>query len=46
MRAQKVLFIKADDNIPWQDVAMVVARAHNAGVDKVGLMTPKTESSG
>lgn len=45
-RAQKVLFIKADDNIPWQDVAMVVARAHNAGVDKVGLMTPKTESSG
>ncbi len=43
-RGQKVIFIKSD--IPWQDVAMVVARAHNAGVDKVGLMTPKTETSG
>jgi biopolymer transport protein TolR len=45
-RGEKVLFIKAGDNIPWQDVAAVVARAHNAGVDKVGLMTPQTESSG
>jgi biopolymer transport protein ExbD len=45
-RGEKVLFVKADDDIPWQDVAMVVARAHNAGVDKVGLMTPETGSSG
>jgi biopolymer transport protein ExbD len=45
-RGEKVLFVKADDDIPWQDVAMVVARAHNAGVDKVGLMTAKAESSG
>ena len=45
-RAEKVLFIKADDDIPWQDVATAVDRAHGAGVDKVGLITGKVEASG
>lgn len=45
-RAQKVLFVKADNDIPWQDVAAVIADAHNAGVDHVGLITAKIESSG
>jgi biopolymer transport protein ExbD len=45
-RAQKVLFVKADDGIPWQDVATVIAEAHNAGVDKVGLITAKIEAAG
>lgn len=45
-RAQKVLFIKADDGIPWQDVATVIAEAHNAGIDKVGLITAKIEAAG
>ena len=45
-RAQKVMFIKADDKIPWQDVASVIAQAHNAGVDKVGLITAKIENAG
>lgn len=45
-RAQKVLFVKADNNVPWQDVAAVIADAHNAGVDHVGLLTAKIEASG
>ena len=45
-RAQKVLFVKADDGIPWQDVATVIDEAHNAGIDKVGLITAKIEKAG
>ena len=45
-RAQKVLFVKADDGIAWQDVATVIAEAHNAGVDQVGLITAKIEAAG
>jgi len=40
-RAQKVLFVKADDSVPWQDVAAVIDDAHGAGVDQVGLITAK-----
>lgn len=45
-RAQKVLFVKADKDVPWQDVAAVIDQAHGAGVDKVGLITKKIESTG
>ena len=45
-RAQKVLFVKADDGISWQDVATAIDEAHNAGVDKVGLITAKIEAAG
>lgn len=45
-RAQKVLFVKADDAIPWQDVATVIDEAHSAGIDKVGLITAKIEAAG
>jgi biopolymer transport protein ExbD len=45
-RAQKVMFVKADNSIPWQDVATVIDEAHNAGVDKVGLITAKIGNSG
>lgn len=45
-RAQKVLFVKADDGIPWQDVATVIDQAHSAGIDKVGLITAKIETAG
>jgi biopolymer transport protein TolR len=44
-RAEKVLFVKADDGIPWQDVATVIDDAHYAGVDKVGLITAKIEAT-
>jgi biopolymer transport protein TolR len=45
-RAQKVLFIKSDDDVPWLNVATVVDEAHFAGIDKVGLITAKIEASG
>ena len=45
-RAQKVLFIKADNSIPWQDVATLIDDAHTAGVNHVGLVTAKIEASG
>lgn len=45
-RAQKVLFVKADKNVPWEDVATVIDDAHSAGVDHVGLLTAKIEASG
>jgi biopolymer transport protein ExbD len=43
-RAEKVMFVKADDNIPFANVATVIDVAHAAGVDKVGLITAKIEA--
>ena len=45
-RAEKVMFVKGDDNIPFADVANVIDIAHGSGVDKVGLITAKIESGG
>jgi biopolymer transport protein ExbD len=45
-RAEKVMFVKGDDNIPFADVANVIDIAHASGVDKVGLITAKIESGG
>jgi biopolymer transport protein TolR len=45
-RAEKVMFVKADDDIPFADVAQVIDIAHAAGVDKVGLITAKIEAGG
>src|SRR6266705_6898700 len=42
-RAEKVMFVKGDDNIPFADVANVIDIAHASGVDKVGLITAKIE---
>lgn len=42
-RAEKVMFVEADDSVPWEDVAQVIDVAHAAGVDKVGLITAKIE---
>jgi len=43
-RSEKVMFVKADDNIPFANVATVIDLAHAAGVDKVGLITAKIEA--
>src|SRR5437016_6928967 len=43
-RAEKVMFVKGDDAIPFANVANVIDLAHAAGVDKVGLITAKIES--
>jgi biopolymer transport protein TolR len=45
-RAEKVMFVKGDDNVPFADVATVIDIAHAAGVDKVGLITAKIEAGG
>jgi biopolymer transport protein TolR len=43
-RAEKVMFVKGDNNVPFADVATVIDIAHAAGVDKVGLITAKIEA--
>jgi biopolymer transport protein TolR len=43
-RAEKVMFVKGDDAIPFNNVANVIDLAHAAGVDKVGLITAKIEA--
>jgi len=43
-RAEKVMFVKGDDNVPFADVANVIDIGHAAGVDKVGLITAKIEA--
>jgi biopolymer transport protein ExbD len=45
-RAEKVMFVKGDDNVPFADVANVIDIAHSSGVDKVGLITAKIEAGG
>ena len=43
-RAEKVMFVKADDELPFADVAQVIDIGHAAGVDKVGLITARIEA--
>ena len=42
-RAEKVVFVKGDKDLEFQKVANAIDIAHGAGIDKVGLMTPKVE---
>jgi biopolymer transport protein ExbD len=42
-RADKVVFVKGDPDLEFQTVATAIDIAHSAGIDKVGLMTPKVE---
>ena len=43
LRAEKVAFVKGDPDLDFQVIAKAVDIAHSAGIDKVGLMTPKVE---
>ncbi len=43
-RAEKVMFVKADDDINFEWVARGIDIGHAAGVDKVGLITAKIEA--
>jgi len=45
-RAEKVMFVKADDDLLFYQIAQVIDMAHAAGVDKVGLITAKVEAGG
>jgi biopolymer transport protein TolR len=43
-RAERVIFVKGDPDLEFQDVATVIDAAKGAGIDKVGLMTPQMEA--
>ena len=40
-RAQRVLFIKADDQLSFRQIAEAVDISHAAGIDRVGFLTPR-----
>ena len=44
-RAERVIFVKGDPDLDFQDVAKVIDTARGAGIDKVGLMAPQTPAS-
>jgi biopolymer transport protein TolR len=43
-RATKVVFVKGDPDTDYRYVAQAVDDAAGAGLDKVGIMTPKVEA--
>src|SRR5262245_34530249 len=43
-RAERVVFVKGDPDLEFRDVAKAIDIAKGAGIDKVGLMTPKIEA--
>ena len=43
MRAEKVMFVKADDDIAFESVAKAIDIGHTSGVERIGLITFKTE---
>ena len=43
-RAERVVFVKADGDLPFETVAKAIDIAKGAGIDKIGLMTPKIEA--
>jgi len=42
-RAERVVFVKGDKDLDFQSVARAIDIAKCAGIDKIGLMTPKIE---
>ena len=42
-RAEKVAFVRGDDDVDFQDVADVIDVARHAGVERVGLLTKARE---
>jgi biopolymer transport protein TolR len=39
VRAEKVAFVKGDNDVDFEPVAQVIAMAREAGIDRVGLLT-------
>jgi biopolymer transport protein ExbD len=44
-RAERAVFVRGDPGLEFAAVAHAIDVAHGAGIDKVGLMTPKTEAA-
>ena len=40
-RAERVMFVKGDDDVNFAAIAEVIDIAHSANVDHIGIMTPK-----
>ena len=43
-RAEKVAFVKGEEDIPFQEVARAIDIMRGSGVEKVGLITAKIEA--
>lgn len=43
-RADRTVFVKGDPDLEFQYVARAIDIAKGAGIDKIGLMTPKVEA--
>lgn len=43
-RAERVVFVKGDPDLEYQEVAKVIDVAKGVGIDQVGLMTKKVEA--
>ncbi len=43
-RQEKVMFVKGDKDLDFRKVAEVIDFGHQAGVDNIGLITPRVES--
>ena len=43
-RAERVVFVRGDNDLEYQYVAKAIDIAHGAGIDRVGLMTPQMEA--
>lgn len=43
-RAEKVVFVKGAPELEFREVAQAIDIAKGAGIDKIGLMTPKMEA--
>src|SRR5256885_11835388 len=44
LRAEKVAFVKGDENVVFAQVARAIDVMRNSGIDKVGLITAKLEA--
>ncbi len=43
-RSEKVMFVKGDPDLYYGSIAEVIDFGHQAGVDNIGIITPKVES--
>lgn len=43
-RAERIAFVKGDDNVEFQHVARAIDIMRQSGIEKVGLMTAKVEA--
>ena len=43
-RAERVVFVKGDPDLDFAAVARAIDVAKGAGIDKIGLMTPRIEA--